>query len=599
MTLLTVCHRPEPLAVRAAAALATGAFDQESIVARVVEMSDEVAVREHLRERLRDDAEYRLLARKLSAARHLELRALAAATSEAAQISLAEGMRSMLDAGERIRFVSGLRALQGEQSRGALLQVDPRRSQSRGARRGPGSRSAACSTRTSCSTWRAARWATRACWCAARRSGSSPGSPRSAGCRACCGPCAPTTIPRSSPSVAELAEASFPGFVDLALGLPLDGEEALLVARVARYVHHPELARLLPALARSGSPDVRRAIAALFRHRPDAADDVVLEALVLDPVVAGAQGGRRRGRRRGAVGPARAHGGRSRSGRAPRGRAGPGRRVGPGPRCPRDARPPGRRPRDDRARRGLRGRGCCRAGRCPSRPGSTRAPRPRAVAEAAHLPALRETARTAPAEERRLAAALALALLRGRRRAPGGPDRPGALDPPPGERRARARGRAREADEETPPSRPSSSWRWSRSPCSCSTSCSTIPTRSSLVVLSARQVRRRVAGHFVEDLDLIDQGDLTKPLTMIVPAFNEEVTIVDSVTNLVQCDYPRHEVVVVNDGSGRPDPRAAEARRSVSAGPIIPYRGRDRHRAGARHVRGHDPAAAGRHAAWW
>jgi cellulose synthase/poly-beta-1,6-N-acetylglucosamine synthase-like glycosyltransferase len=71
----------------------------------------------------------------------------------------------------------------------------------------------------------------------------------------------------------------------------------------------------------------------------------------------------------------------------------------------------------------------------------------------------------------------------------------------------------------------------------------------SLVALSARQVRRRVAGHFVEDLDLIDQGDLTKPLTMIVPAYNEEVTIVDSVTNLVHCDYPRHEIVVVNDGS--------------------------------------------------
>lgn len=70
-----------------------------------------------------------------------------------------------------------------------------------------------------------------------------------------------------------------------------------------------------------------------------------------------------------------------------------------------------------------------------------------------------------------------------------------------------------------------------------------------LVALSARQVRRRVAGHFVEDLDLIDQGDLTKPLTMIVPAYNEEVTIVDSVTNLVHCDYPRHEIVVVNDGS--------------------------------------------------
>jgi cellulose synthase/poly-beta-1,6-N-acetylglucosamine synthase-like glycosyltransferase len=70
-----------------------------------------------------------------------------------------------------------------------------------------------------------------------------------------------------------------------------------------------------------------------------------------------------------------------------------------------------------------------------------------------------------------------------------------------------------------------------------------------LIVISARQVRRRVAGHFVEDLDLIDRGDLTKPLTMIVPAFNEEVTIVDSVTSLVHGDYPRFEIVVINDGS--------------------------------------------------
>ncbi|HWA56439.1 MAG TPA: glycosyltransferase [Gemmatimonadales bacterium] len=70
-----------------------------------------------------------------------------------------------------------------------------------------------------------------------------------------------------------------------------------------------------------------------------------------------------------------------------------------------------------------------------------------------------------------------------------------------------------------------------------------------LILLSARQVRRRVAAHFVEDLDLIDGGDYTKPLTMVVPAYNEEVTIVDSITNLIQCDYPRFEVVVVNDGS--------------------------------------------------
>jgi cellulose synthase/poly-beta-1,6-N-acetylglucosamine synthase-like glycosyltransferase len=70
-----------------------------------------------------------------------------------------------------------------------------------------------------------------------------------------------------------------------------------------------------------------------------------------------------------------------------------------------------------------------------------------------------------------------------------------------------------------------------------------------LIALSAIQVRRRVAGHFIEDLDLIDEADLTKPLTMIVPAYNEEVTIVDSVTGLINCDYPRFEIVVINDGS--------------------------------------------------
>ena len=114
----------------------------------------------------------------------------------------------------------------------------------------------------------------------------------------------------------------------------------------------------------------------------------------------------------------------------------------------------------------------------------------------------------------------------------------------------------------------------------------------SLIVLSARQVRRRVAGHFVEDLDLIDDGDLTKPLTMIVPAYNEEVTIVDSVTSLVHCDYPRFEIVVVNDGSSdRTLDRLKDAFRLRRTD--LPYREAIAHRPGPRHVRGDDPAAAG------
>lgn len=36
---------------------------------------------------------------------------------------------------------------------------------------------------------------------------------------------------------------------------------------------------------------------------------------------------------------------------------------------------------------------------------------------------------------------------------------------------------------------------------------------------------------------------------MIVPAYNEEATIADSVRSFLALHYPLHEVVVVNDGS--------------------------------------------------
>ena len=283
--LLAACRRPEPMAVRAAAALATGAFEQDSIVARVVEMRDEAAVRAHLRERLKDDAEYRLLGRKLSTARHLELRALGAQTTAAAERSLAEGMRSILDAGERIRLISGLRAFQGEQSRGALLQVirgDP-----------------SPEVRTAALTAVGGLLDDDELLAVARRALGDPSLlvrraavvlfariPPERGLPSLLQTLRADDDPAVLASVAELAEAAFHTFVDLALGMPLDGHEAVLVAQVARYVHHRELPRLLPVMARSGAPAVREAIATLWRHRPDVADLAGLEALTMDPVVA-------------------------------------------------------------------------------------------------------------------------------------------------------------------------------------------------------------------------------------------------------------------------------------------------------------------------
>lgn len=44
-------------------------------------------------------------------------------------------------------------------------------------------------------------------------------------------------------------------------------------------------------------------------------------------------------------------------------------------------------------------------------------------------------------------------------------------------------------------------------------------------------------------------GDLALPVSVIAPAFNEELTIVQSVKALLALEYPHHEVIVVNDGS--------------------------------------------------
>ena len=39
------------------------------------------------------------------------------------------------------------------------------------------------------------------------------------------------------------------------------------------------------------------------------------------------------------------------------------------------------------------------------------------------------------------------------------------------------------------------------------------------------------------------------PISILVPAYNEEVTIVDSINSLLNLDYPAYEIIIVNDGS--------------------------------------------------
>jgi cellulose synthase/poly-beta-1,6-N-acetylglucosamine synthase-like glycosyltransferase len=57
--------------------------------------------------------------------------------------------------------------------------------------------------------------------------------------------------------------------------------------------------------------------------------------------------------------------------------------------------------------------------------------------------------------------------------------------------------------------------------------------------------------HLAEDehLTLVLGTEALPPLSILVPAYNEEVTIVESVLSFLTLQYPHHEVVLVNDGS--------------------------------------------------
>ncbi|HEX5574793.1 MAG TPA: HEAT repeat domain-containing protein, partial [Gemmatimonadales bacterium] len=281
--LIATCRRPEPPTVRAAAALGASAFNRDSLVTLILEMPDETTVRQFLRQRLKGDPWFRLLGRKLPPTSDLELRALAAPIGED-QTSLADGMQKILDAGERVRLISGLRAFQGEPSQAALLQI---------ARGDP-----SADVRTAALTSVAELLDPDELLAFGSR---ALGDPSVLVRRAAVGLFARVPSERSLPrliqslrldddpavlaTVANLAERHFDAFRAAVSAVPLQDSRAVLVARISRYLHHPDLAGVLAYISRSGNPEVREAVAEVWRHRPDAADPVALESLTADPAI--------------------------------------------------------------------------------------------------------------------------------------------------------------------------------------------------------------------------------------------------------------------------------------------------------------------------
>jgi len=281
-SLSAALRRAEPANVRAAAAVAAGVFDRVSMVARIMDMPDCAAVREILRERLKWDSRFRLLRWSLSKARHLELHALMAPSSAEAEAALAGGTRRMLDAGDRVRLISSLRAFSGEPSREALLQMvrsDPIPEVRTAALAGVAElldepELLATAARALGDPSPLVRRAAVELFARARTRSALPGLVQAL---------KPDDDPAVLAAAAALAEEHFDDFAIVVRALPPDGERAILALRIARYVIHPELAAILPRFALSESPDVRDAVTDLWKNRPDIADAPSLQALTQDP----------------------------------------------------------------------------------------------------------------------------------------------------------------------------------------------------------------------------------------------------------------------------------------------------------------------------
>jgi cellulose synthase/poly-beta-1,6-N-acetylglucosamine synthase-like glycosyltransferase len=69
---------------------------------------------------------------------------------------------------------------------------------------------------------------------------------------------------------------------------------------------------------------------------------------------------------------------------------------------------------------------------------------------------------------------------------------------------------------------------------------------AAVAFLEARITLRRQS---LSDRLSLFEGDLAPPVSVLMPAYNEEATIVEGVRSLMQLQYPSFEIIVVNDGS--------------------------------------------------
>ena len=101
-----------------------------------------------------------------------------------------------------------------------------------------------------------------------------------------------------------------------------------------------------------------------------------------------------------------------------------------------------------------------------------------------------------------------------------------------------------------------------------------------LNLLSLATIKRYLDSHALDSLPRAYSG-FEQPVSILVPAYNEEATIASSVRSLLQLNYPEYEVIVINDGSK--DETLATLKREFA---LVPFPEVEWRRIGTRQVRG-------------
>jgi cellulose synthase/poly-beta-1,6-N-acetylglucosamine synthase-like glycosyltransferase len=74
-------------------------------------------------------------------------------------------------------------------------------------------------------------------------------------------------------------------------------------------------------------------------------------------------------------------------------------------------------------------------------------------------------------------------------------------------------------------------------------------TYTLLLALSVREILHHMRRGQFADYRALVQSELTPPVSILAPAYNEGATIISSVKSLLKLSYGKYEVVVINDGS--------------------------------------------------